>query len=492
MSTIPTLGQPTPQDLMPASANMGAIQAQIIAAQRQQQLAQMLIEQGYVKNSGAVGAIAQIASAWKGKKLDRKAGESVADALKRKFEEESRIAQAQAKAAADAKEFEYQRKRTDDRSDLEWQRDNRAPAYRTTDDGIYRETPQGLVPAEYAQQGGQPAPQGPSPQTFAAQAPQGNYGAILDEIGQQFNFRVTDGLRTPQQNRNTPGSAPNSRHMLDLARDYSVIGKKPSEVQAFVDHLKSNGFHAALTNRGTGPHIHAEYRGAGGGGGGSMPSGPIRGPGYTERMTDNARADEALGLSKEANARAAAAAERAKWGNPPAGMRFDDKGNAVPIPGVSKAGAASEDERKAVGWLDQAQNAFNNMEKAIESDPDASQPTAWEVANNVADGVVPDAFVNSRMGEGRQMYNQGSSSFSEAVLRAATGAGVNADEARQKVRELTPQPYDGPKVIQQKREAMSVYLDSLRSRSGRAIDSAKVKPHVSKAHIQSLVDKYSD
>lgn len=124
---LPTLGSPVPQQMMPPEANMGSIQAQIAQAQRQQQLAQMLIEQGYVKNSGALGAIAQVASAWKGKKLDRKAGESVADALKRKFEEEGRIAQAKAEAEAKAAEAAYQRDRADKRSDKQFDIDNREP-----------------------------------------------------------------------------------------------------------------------------------------------------------------------------------------------------------------------------------------------------------------------------------------------------------------------------------------------------------------------------
>jgi hypothetical protein len=41
-------------------------------------------------------------------------------------------------------------------------------------------------------------------------------------------------------------------------------------------------------------------------------------------------------------------------------------------------------------------------------------------------------------GADRQKFMQGSSSLSEALLRAATGAGVNKDEAAQKIQELTP------------------------------------------------------
>ena len=66
----------------------------------------------------------------------------------------------------------------------------------------------------------------------------------------------------------------------------------------------------------------------------------------------------------------------------------------------------------------------------------------------------------------RQQFVQATESMSEALLRAATGAGVNIDEAKQKVRELTPQYWDKPSTIQQKLDAIPVYLESLKVRSG--------------------------
>jgi hypothetical protein len=55
--------------------------------------------------------------------------------------------------------------------------------------------------------------------------------------------------------------------------------------------------------------------------------------------------------------------------------------------------------------------------------------------------------------------------MSEALLRAATGAGVNKEEAAQKVIELTPQYFDKPEVIQQKLDAIPVYIESLKTRA---------------------------
>lgn len=70
--------------------------------QRQQDLAAALMGAEYVPNSGALGALAQTFSAYKGNKLDRQAGETIADALKRQTEQE----QAQAAYAAQRKAFD--------------------------------------------------------------------------------------------------------------------------------------------------------------------------------------------------------------------------------------------------------------------------------------------------------------------------------------------------------------------------------------------------
>jgi hypothetical protein len=68
----------------------------------------------------------------------------------------------------------------------------------------------------------------------------------------------------------------------------------------------------------------------------------------------------------------------------------------------------------------------------------------------------------------RQNFVQAASSLSEALLRAATGAGVNKDEALQKLEELTPTYFDTEENIKQKLAAIPVYLDSLKARAGRA------------------------
>lgn len=140
------------------------------------------------------------------------------------------------------------------------------------------------------------------------------------------------------------------------------------------------------------------------------------------------------------------------------------------------AGAPTEDERKAAGWLSQARFAFDNMMDVIEKDPGAAQPNIRaEVAGTVP--YVGKVLKNVLTPESRQQFEQASSSFAEAALRAATGAGVTRDEATQKIRELTPQIGDKPENIRQKRDALNVYLQSLEARAGRAAgESRPLKP----------------
>jgi hypothetical protein len=185
---------------------------------------------------------------------------------------------------------------------------------------------------------------------------------------------------------------------------------------------------------------------------------------------------ERLRLAQEANQRAAEAAQMAAYqrqlGTAPAGFRFKPDGSLEPIPGGPKpaGAAASEDERKAAAWLAQADNAFRNMRAAIDEDGSADDPglieayAPWEEIGNRSRSPV------------RQKYVQASSSLGEALLRAATGAGINEHEAAQKVKELTPQRGDSDEVKRQKMAAIPVYLQALKARAGRAVPQQQSKP----------------
>ena len=136
-------------------------------------------------------------------------------------------------------------------------------------------------------------------------------------------------------------------------------------------------------------------------------------------------------------------------------------GSAIVKPPAG-GGLPTEDERKAAGWLAQAENAWNNMSNIIKKNPRA-------IKQGLTERVVPEGVANVVRSEDRQMFLHGARSLAEAALRAATGAGVNYEEARQKVEELTPVYGDKPAVIKQKLDSIKVYLDSLKSRAGRAL-----------------------
>lgn len=131
---------------------------------------------------------------------------------------------------------------------------------------------------------------------------------------------------------------------------------------------------------------------------------------------------------------------------------------------------ASEDERKAAGWLAQADNAWKNMQSVGLS---GGKPTSAAKPGLIeSQMLIPEALKNMSRSDKRQQFVQAASSLSEALLRAATGAGVNESEAKQKISELTPQFGDSQAVIEQKFGAIPMYIESLKTRAGRAAPGA--------------------
>ena len=140
-------------------------------------------------------------------------------------------------------------------------------------------------------------------------------------------------------------------------------------------------------------------------------------------------------------------------------------------------GNATEDERKAAGWLAQASTAWANMQKAMGgvdpktgkfTNPDVAMPGIPDAIAAIPSFGLGEVVGNAMRSPARQQFNQASSSMGEAILRAATGAGVNQDEAKQKARELTPVFGEDPSTTEQKMRAIPIYLESLKARAGRA------------------------
>ena len=143
-----------------------------------------------------------------------------------------------------------------------------------------------------------------------------------------------------------------------------------------------------------------------------------------------------------------------------------------------KGGAATEDERKAAGWLSQADNAWKNMQAAMGGvdqktgrfkNEDVARPGFADAITAVPSFGLGEVVGNTLRSPERQKFNQAASSLSEAILRAATGAGVNKDEALQKIRELTPVFGEDSATTKQKMDSIPMYLNALKQRAGRAI-----------------------
>lgn len=141
-------------------------------------------------------------------------------------------------------------------------------------------------------------------------------------------------------------------------------------------------------------------------------------------------------------------------------------GKIVPLAGFTRKDNMTEDQAKATGWLAQARYARKNMLDAMESTPGAAEPGLNDVVAAIPSFGAGGAVANMWRSDDRQKFIQAASSFSEATLRAATGAGVNKDEAAQKIKELTPVFGDSDAVIKQKMDAQDMYLKSLEVRAG--------------------------
>lgn len=161
--------------------------------------------------------------------------------------------------------------------------------------------------------------------------------------------------------------------------------------------------------------------------------------------------------------------------DPERGVLIDPRtGEAKPVtmggkPLAQGGAKMTEDQSKATGWLVQAENAWKNMQAAI--DPKTGSPSAARPGFPDAVGEIPSfgfsgAVANMMRGKDRQKFLQGVGSLSEALLRAATGAGVNKEEAEQKVRELTPVFGEDQETTAQKMAAIPLYIESLKVRAG--------------------------
>lgn len=151
---------------------------------------------------------------------------------------------------------------------------------------------------------------------------------------------------------------------------------------------------------------------------------------------------------------------------------YNEAAQAVPYTGPVKPKASNAEptveENRMAGLFFQADNARRNMEIVMKESPSAAYPTVGERAAGFIPGIGEDV-ANTMRPETRQRFVQAAGSMAEALLRAATGAGVNESEQKQKIAELVPQLGDKPGNVKQKLESYDAYMKSLRARAGRAL-----------------------
>lgn len=172
---------------------------------------------------------------------------------------------------------------------------------------------------------------------------------------------------------------------------------------------------------------------------------------------DRAQREGAVTYQQDASGNYVALPTRGIPGQPVQGTPVMGPGG-VPLAG--KSAELGAEQGKNTSLYAQADNAWKNMQATMK----ASKPGKMEVFDKMP--IFGDAVANWSRSPDRQKFVQASKSLSEAFLHAATGAGFSADEARNKMQEITPQLTDSAEVIAQKMAAIPIYLDTLKLRAG--------------------------
>lgn len=156
-------------------------------------------------------------------------------------------------------------------------------------------------------------------------------------------------------------------------------------------------------------------------------------------------------------------------------MTNDARGQPIPYTktlGPKSGTNASEDERKSASQMAQAEGAKVNRDAVLAAHPEAAKPGLAESIAGWLPGQWGADIQNATRSGNRQLFTQAASSFGEAALRMATGAGMGEHEARQKIAELSPAFGDKEPVIRQKLAAWDQYLIQFKTRAGRAAPGA--------------------
>ena len=301
------------------------------------------------------------------------------------------------------------------------------------------------------------------------------------ELGAKHGFATTSTTRSAAENERVNG-VKNSQHLTGSARDWSVKGKSPEQVQAFLSDLRSQGFEAFTHDAGSGMHVHAE-----------LPPGSRRGtPSLLSGKPGGGTSDKA-----------------------PSGYRWGADGNLVAIPGgpadkasgggqtqvienadgtqtIIPGGKTTEDMNKSAGYALRMERALEDIAAAEKLDPDANRPGVGVALLD----MLPTALGNAGKSAERQNVEAAQLDALDAALTLNTGAAYTKEQLQSLRKAYFPQVYDKPPAIEGKKRRLEGLIKTARLRArgaypqthGGELGAAKPPGAAQVAQVRSAAD----
>jgi hypothetical protein len=168
-----------------------------------------------------------------------------------------------------------------------------------------------------------------------------------------------------------------------------------------------------------------------------------------------------------------------KFGTPPTGERWDEQGNAIPIPGHSKP--LTEFQGKSSGFGVRAASAHEQL-NALEGGALGGEFDSMPGYRNgpVQPGVIKRSaealpLIGESMGTAlnftqsaaQQRVDQAQRNFVNATLRQESGAAISQGEWDNAKKQYFPQPGDDASVIEQKRLNRAQVINGFKTSAGK-------------------------
>lgn len=144
-------------------------------------------------------------------------------------------------------------------------------------------------------------------------------------------------------------------------------------------------------------------------------------------------------------------------GQPPQGAQNN---GVIPITAPK---AATNEQLNAAGFADRMHRAGGLLDKYEQQGLNATDQ--FLTGSSLIPGVIGNGIVG-KTNPDYQLFDQARRDFINAQLRRESGAVIGPDEFNNANKQYFPQPGDGPKVIEQKREARKMAIESMGRSAG--------------------------